>query len=158
MKTVSTPLDPIFGTSGSETGGAHRKGYSITSVGTETCAVHPIGHMRSSCTTVWSVNSLLHSGHTEAGQCVCHTCVLGEPSASSASRPAVLTVAMPGAERSQLVATHLVVVTSPPDARYSPLLAPRAASPRTFQGVRALVLPIADAQTISEVILLQELT
>jgi len=56
------------------------------------------------------------------------------------------------------VATHIVVITSPPDARYSPLRAPRAAAaPRTFQAVRALVLPIADAQSIKQVALPQEL-
>ncbi len=56
------------------------------------------------------------------------------------------------------MATHIVVITSPPDARYSPLRAPRAAAaPRTFQAVRALVLPIADAQSIKQVALPQEL-
>ena len=54
------------------------------------------------------------------------------------------------------MATHIVVITSPPDARYSPLRAPRAAGPRTFQSVRALVLPIADAQTVKQVSLLQQ--
>ena len=55
------------------------------------------------------------------------------------------------------MATHIVVVTSPPDARYSPLRTPRAAAPRTFQSVRALVLPIVDAQAIKQVALPQTL-
>ena len=57
----------------------------------------------------------------------------------------------PAAERGQRVATHIVTITSPPDARYAPLRAPPAAAQRTFSGVRALVLPVAGAQAIAQV-------
>ena len=49
------------------------------------------------------------------------------------------------------MASHIVAITSPPDGRYAPLRAPPVASPRTYQGVRALVLPLAGARAIEQV-------
>ena len=54
-------------------------------------------------------------------------------------------------ERSQLVASHIVAITSPPDGRYAPLPLPLKTPPRTYQGVRALVLPLAGAQAVEQV-------
>lgn len=42
-------------------------------------------------------------------------------------------------EPTQRINGHIVVITSPPDARYAPLA---AGGPRTFDAVRALVFPI----------------
>ncbi len=50
-----------------------------------------------------------------------------------------------GIDTHVVVSNFIVALTSPPDARYSPLTKPASgpASPTSFDTVRALVLPIA---------------
>ena len=52
-----------------------------------------------------------------------------------------------------VVSNFIVALTSPPDARYSPVIKPAKgpASPTSFDTVRALVLPIATGAVATKV-------
>ena len=55
------------------------------------------------------------------------------------------------ADPTQVVSGYIASMTSPPDARYSPLRPPLKRGPRTYPMVRALVLPLLDAPEIQQV-------
>ena len=59
-----------------------------------------------------------------------------------------------GLESDVVVSSYIVAVTSPPDARYSPLTKAPAgpAPPSSFDQVRALVLPVTPDATVTKVI------
>lgn len=59
-----------------------------------------------------------------------------------------------GLESDVLVSSYIIALTSPPDARYSPLTkAPVGpAPPSSFDQVRALVLPVTPDATVTKVI------
>ena len=60
-----------------------------------------------------------------------------------------------GLESDVIVSSYIVALTSPPDARYSPLTkAPSGpAPPSSFDQVRALVLPVTPDATVTKVML-----
>ena len=60
-----------------------------------------------------------------------------------------------GLESDVVVSSYIVALTSPPDARYSPLTKAPAgpAPPSSFDQVRALVLPITPDATVTKVML-----
>lgn len=60
-----------------------------------------------------------------------------------------------GLESDVLVSSYIIALTSPPDARYSPLTKAPAgpAPPSSFDQVRALVLPVAPDAAVTKVML-----
>ena len=73
-------------------------------------------------------------------------------------QPPLVDIVFPRAEQlnacadpTQVVGGYIASLTSPPDARYSPLRPPLKRGPRTYPMVRALVLPLLDAPEIQKV-------